>query len=420
MAKPDQGKVYEVTSKCSVSNHFIRSGAFTRFCDWRFVFKARLDIVALNGARRWGADKDKRCRVCSYENETLPHVLNSCWKHSDAIQRRHNAIIDRLETAIIKMRGFTGVVRKDKAVPDCDFSSTLRPDIVWIDEAKKTMKIVDVAVTFENRYLSLEKIRATKIEKYAPIADEFRRKGWIVDLDAIVVGSLGGWDPANEATLRMLRISRWYLRLMRKLIVSDTIRWSRDIYVEHITGKRMYRTTREGGDRVAAAATTQESSRQPLPTEENGINTEGDAPEDFALLPNTAAPLREDIDNINNNSLTNPTLTSLDNRTTEEVGRPVEGDALTHPNPQEQQSAAPPREDYINIINSGIDNLAISLIDMIAETPDLEPSHQLEDTPQQPWNRRITPSRTFRDKRTRKSRPHRSINNSSLSLLRRL
>ena len=28
---------------------------------------------------------------------------------------------------------------------------------------------------------------------------------------------------------------------MKKLIVSDTIRWSRDIYVEFISGKRQYR-----------------------------------------------------------------------------------------------------------------------------------------------------------------------------------
>ena len=144
MAKLDQGKVYE----WSVSNHFIRTGAHTRFCDWRFVFRARLDCVALNGARRWGANKDKQCL---YPNEKLPYVLNGCMKHSNAIQRRHNAICNRLETAIKNMRGFKGVVRKDNAVPGCESRRTLRPDIVWIDEAAKTVKIVDVAVTSKNR-----------------------------------------------------------------------------------------------------------------------------------------------------------------------------------------------------------------------------------------------------------------------------
>ena len=32
--KPDQGKVFEASARWSVSNHFIRSGQFTRFCDW--------------------------------------------------------------------------------------------------------------------------------------------------------------------------------------------------------------------------------------------------------------------------------------------------------------------------------------------------------------------------------------------------
>ena len=137
MAKLDQGKVYEVFSKWNVLNHFIRTGAHTRFCDWRFVFKTRLDCVALNGARRWGANKDKQCRRGSYPNETLPHVLNGCMKYSDAIQRRHNAICNRLETAIKNMRGFKGVVRKDNAVPGCESRRTLRPNIVWIDKAMR-------------------------------------------------------------------------------------------------------------------------------------------------------------------------------------------------------------------------------------------------------------------------------------------
>ena len=80
-----------------------------------------------------------------------PHVLNGCMKHPDAIQRRHNAICNWLETAIRNMRGFKGVVRKDNAVPGCESRRTLRPDIVWIDEAAKTVKIVDVAVTSKNR-----------------------------------------------------------------------------------------------------------------------------------------------------------------------------------------------------------------------------------------------------------------------------
>ena len=51
---------------------------------------------------------------------------------------------------------------------------------------------------------------------------------------------------------------------MRRLIVSDTIRWSRDLYVEHLTGKRQYEAeTRQDGLRAAEATTTNEASERP-------------------------------------------------------------------------------------------------------------------------------------------------------------
>jgi len=40
--------------------------------------------------------------------------------------------------------------------------------------------------------------------------------------------------------LRLLRVGNQYAAMMRRLIVSDTISWSRDIYVEHVSGIRQY------------------------------------------------------------------------------------------------------------------------------------------------------------------------------------
>ncbi|EMP24737.1 Teneurin-2 [Chelonia mydas] len=48
--KPDQGKAFELTSKWDASNHFLAGGGFTRFADWRFIHRARLNCVPLNGA----------------------------------------------------------------------------------------------------------------------------------------------------------------------------------------------------------------------------------------------------------------------------------------------------------------------------------------------------------------------------------
>ncbi|UYV84291.1 hypothetical protein LAZ67_X001763 [Cordylochernes scorpioides] len=66
------------------------------------------------------------------------------------------------------------------------------------------------------------------------------KAGYKVNLEAFLVGSLGGWDNKNERVLRMLEVSPRYAKLMRQLMFTYEIKWSRDIYVEHISGKRQY------------------------------------------------------------------------------------------------------------------------------------------------------------------------------------
>jgi len=162
-------------------------------------------------------------------------------------QHRHNAILHRLAKAV---PAIAGVVRVDRQVPGAD--STLRPDLVVMDQAARRLTIIDVAVAFENRYEALERIRAEKIRKYSAIANHFRMRHWQVELDAVVIGALGSWDPANERALRTLRISPRYAKMMRRFIVSDTIRWSRDIYIEHVSGRRQYVVPEPPVDVVAA------------------------------------------------------------------------------------------------------------------------------------------------------------------------
>ncbi|EMP40453.1 hypothetical protein UY3_02288 [Chelonia mydas] len=103
-----------------------------------------------------------------------------------------------------------GEVTKNCAIPGTD--SQLRPDV---DPGEA---------------------RARKLEKYAPLANTLRVKGYEVQMDALIVGALSTWDPCNERVPQTCGICRCYTWLMRRLMVSDTIRWPRDIYIEHITG----------------------------------------------------------------------------------------------------------------------------------------------------------------------------------------
>ncbi|XP_011883906.1 PREDICTED: uncharacterized protein LOC105571048, partial [Vollenhovia emeryi] len=234
--KPDQGKVFEVSSRHAVSNHFMRGGSFTRFADWRFVHRARLDVLPLNGAIRWGSG-DRRCRRCGAELESLPHVLGHCGVHAAAIQLRHDAVLHRLWKAC-RLPGEVRVNRRVEGVSDG--LTGLRPDLVIRHEPSKCVVILDVTVPFENRAIAFEEARARKVIKYSALAEELRSQGYRVEVAAFVVGALGSWDPANEGVLDLLRVSKRYAGMMRRLMVSDTIRWSRDIYVEHVSGVRQY------------------------------------------------------------------------------------------------------------------------------------------------------------------------------------
>jgi ribosomal protein S14 len=185
--KPDQGKVYEVTSAATPPNHFMRNGNFTRFAEWIFIHRARLDCVPLNGARRFGRG-DKRCRRCGHENETLPHVLNHCKTHLAAITHRHNSVLDRLVKALVPRKG--AAVRVNQCVPG--MNDGLRPDLLIVNEVEKSAAIIDVATPFENRCAAFEAARNKKRTKYGHTAEEYRRRGYDVHIDAFIVGSLGG------------------------------------------------------------------------------------------------------------------------------------------------------------------------------------------------------------------------------------
>jgi hypothetical protein len=129
-------------------------------------------------------------------------------------------------------------VRVNQTVPG--MKDGLRPDLLIVNQSAKTAEIIDVATPFEKRYAAFEAVRSEKRAKYDHIADRYRQQGYDVVVDAFIVGALGGWDVSNERIISRLKLGSHYCRLMRRLMCSDAIRWSRDIYVEHLTGSRQY------------------------------------------------------------------------------------------------------------------------------------------------------------------------------------
>ncbi|GFU50716.1 retrovirus-related Pol polyprotein from type-1 retrotransposable element R2 [Trichonephila clavipes] len=215
------------------STHFLTDGKYTRFTDWRFIHKARLNLVPLNAYRKGPQPSLRASRKCGEWDETLPHVLNHCKSYSAVWQLRHNAFLARIRAAV----AFKGTILSENQVAG---PNRLRPDLVANVDNK--IYIIDVTIPFENRRGAFGQARERKISKYLELIPYFTSLGYQhVQIVPIIVGALGAWDPENDAFLRKVATKR-YLAVLRKLCVSDCIRWSRDIYTQHLTGAQQYST----------------------------------------------------------------------------------------------------------------------------------------------------------------------------------
>lgn len=166
---PSQGKTNKCLSLAKASNHFLRTGDFLRFTDWKFVHKARLNLTyALNGVRRNNMGS-KTCRWCP-SVETLPHVLNHCGRAlKTTITDRHDKIVKRIRDAA---SGTWTVIRDNQ---DYNYGDRLQPDLILTNKTNEAM-ILEIYMPFENGVDKFRAKRQQKIAKYAPVTEEIRKK----------------------------------------------------------------------------------------------------------------------------------------------------------------------------------------------------------------------------------------------------
>ncbi|GFR13725.1 retrovirus-related Pol polyprotein from type-1 retrotransposable element R2 [Trichonephila clavata] len=84
LENPSQGKAMDCVALSPASTHFLLDGKYTRFADWKFVHKARLNLVALNGSKHWLPKERRACRKCGQgeENRQIhpsPEPLRLTW-----------------------------------------------------------------------------------------------------------------------------------------------------------------------------------------------------------------------------------------------------------------------------------------------------------------------------------------------------
>ena len=141
------------------------------------------------------------------------------------MRERHNSVLQRVVRALSKEG-------KDMFVEQSFSPTNLRPDIVVHDRTTKEAVVVDVMVPYESGQEALLKARREKEQKYEGLRVWMSGQGdySTVSVHALVVGSLGSWDPANQDCLRALRIGAHYSKLFRKLCVVDAIKGSHGIW----------------------------------------------------------------------------------------------------------------------------------------------------------------------------------------------
>jgi len=221
LSLPSEGKAVKLTSKPKASAHFIRSGTFTRFVDWRFIRRARLGLLPVSGTP-WV--KNKGCQICDWEFESLCRILNHCNRVMTNMTKRHNVIARRIKTAIGNPRTGCELLFENQTIPGTPPAHrTERRDLV-IRKGTKVF-VIDVTIPFENGEDAFEETRKRKKEKYKYLKAVLKRgRTRSVTVDAFIIGSLGAWDPDNQKILKLFTS-----KIDRRLCVSNCIKWSREI-----------------------------------------------------------------------------------------------------------------------------------------------------------------------------------------------
>ena len=204
-----------------------------RFCDWRFLHRARLNLIPTNAVKAaYYPEAAASCRICGAEQETLSHVLGRCWHHSPNINRRHNAVQDAVVAALPSSEGQEVLVNRTPTA----FTTSERVDLQVINRANHTVKLIDFKCPFESGSEAFTAARQRNEEKYRELADRYGRLGFDVTLDTICVGALGTWDPQNSRPLKTLGIPRSRVKALQNTCCRAVLHLSRNIWVEHVTG----------------------------------------------------------------------------------------------------------------------------------------------------------------------------------------
>ena len=150
----DQGRSFHLISLHPSSSHWIPTGNYLSFAEYKFALRARLNLLPVGTvAKRMRHIMDATCKRCHCQPESLGHVLNACTPNCGLMRERHNAILQRLVRAINKEGKHLYV--EQSISPD-----NLHPDVLLHNPTTKEAVIADVSVPYESGPEAFNKARA--------------------------------------------------------------------------------------------------------------------------------------------------------------------------------------------------------------------------------------------------------------------
>ena len=142
----DQGRAFDSVSLHPVSTFFTYTGAFLSFPQYRFIHRARLNLLPVRTvqARSRRSVTTTQCRICWRAEETLAHILNHCHYNLGMARDRHNAILERIVRAV---PDYMGTKMKEQAISGTTGNN--RPDLTITSPDGSKITIVEVSCPFE-------------------------------------------------------------------------------------------------------------------------------------------------------------------------------------------------------------------------------------------------------------------------------
>eukprot|EP00731_Ephydatia_muelleri_P034304 Em0054g27a len=170
----DQGRAFDSLSLHPDSTFFTYTGAFLSFYQYRFIHKARLNLLPMRivQARCHRPVPSTLCRHSGRDQETLAHILNHYHQNLGMTPRN-----------------------KTERTPIPGTSGANRPDLTIISPDKSTIILVEVCCPFEGSPTALEDAARLKVDKYEPLRQTLLQSYTSVEVLPFIVGSLGSWYP---------------------------------------------------------------------------------------------------------------------------------------------------------------------------------------------------------------------------------